>query len=139
MTTRKPKGPSEAQIQKACDELLALDSWRKIVTDPPHMRGLGVSEKGIPDRLYLRYGLTPLAPLEKKDWANPLARVKAEALWCEWKRKGGKAAQHQIDWHARERARGALTLIAGQDFEATIEGLQEWYMASGLNRRMKQK
>ncbi len=49
------RGPSEAQIQQAADDFLALDGWRKIVTDPPHMRGLGVSEKGIADRLYLRY------------------------------------------------------------------------------------
>jgi len=34
-----------------------------------------------------------------------------------------------------ERKRGALTLIAGQDFPATIEGFKAWYIGSGLNRR----
>ena len=43
--------------------------------------------------------------------------------------------QHQVAWHQRERARGALTLLAGVDFPATIEGFAEWYRASGLMRR----
>jgi hypothetical protein len=63
----------------------------------------------------------------------------AEVMWIEWKRsKGGaftQAKQHQGDWHTGERARGALTLIAGWDFPATIEGFQLWYRVSGLMRR----
>ncbi len=129
MTIRKPKGPSEAQIQQACDDFMALDGWRKIVTDPPHMRGLGVSEKGIPDRLYIRYLYPPPA-------AN--AHDRAQLLWCEWKRRGGKAALHQKSWHAAERALGAEVLVAGETFPATIEGFTAWYLASGLNRRIAQ-
>ncbi len=136
--TRKPKGPSEAQIQQACDDFLALDGWRKIVTDPPHMRGLGVSEKGIPDRIYIRYegnayreGLRPLP-------VGDVLIVRAEVLWVEHKKRGGKSAQHQKAWHAAERARGALVWLAGEEFPATIEGFQAHYMASGLNRRIAQ-
>lgn len=126
---RKPKGPSEAQIQRACDDLMELDGWRKIVTDPPHMRGLGVSEKGIPDRLYIRY---------RFDSRFTYRPAHAELLWVEHKKRGGKAALHQKAWHAAERARGALVWVAGEDFPATIEGFQAHYMASGLTRRIAQ-
>jgi hypothetical protein len=33
------------------------------------------------------------------------------------------------------RARGALTLIAGEDFPASVDGFRCWYAASGLRRR----
>ncbi len=144
MTIRKPKGPSEAQIQQACDDFLALDGWRKIVTDPPHMRGLGVSEKGIPDRLYLRYRPEPYERHHGREvpggfggW-DPVTPCQAEALWIEWKKKGGKAALHQKTWHAAELMRGALIWVAGETFPATIEGFQAYYMDSGLNRRIAQ-
>ncbi len=81
------------------------------------------------DYLYIRYqadGRTPHLPL--------LRRI-AEVMWIEWKSKRGKAAEHQKRWHAAERARGAFTLIAGEDFPKTIEGFQAWYRASGLMRR----
>jgi hypothetical protein len=62
----------------------------------------------------------------------------AEVLWVEWKRtrrgKATKATAKQNDWHRDERSRGALTLIAGEDFPATIEGFQAWYRDSGLQR-----
>jgi hypothetical protein len=60
-------------------------------------------------------------------------------LWIEWKRvfsgRATKATAHQRAWHEAERALGALTLIAGEHFPATIEGFREWYSRSGLQRR----
>ena len=114
---------SEANIKRTCTEYLALDGWRFIDTDPPGLRGLGVREKGIADRLYIRYE------------AERPGDALAEVLWIEWKKRGGKAMAHQTEWIAAERARGALVLLAGVDFPASIEGFQCWYRASGLTRR----
>ncbi len=124
----KTKPLSEKHIQETCTAWLALDDWRCIRTDLPHLRGLGVQERGMPDNLYIRY------------WANEGGHNRkdsADVMWIEWKRKGGKAAQHQQDWHAKERARGALTLIAGEPggFEASIESFCNWYAQSGLQRK----
>jgi hypothetical protein len=131
---------SEKHIQATCSDWLALDGWRLIRTDLPHLRGLGVSELGIADSLYIRYG-----------FPNETYFATALVMWVEWKRikrtelkhagftgfREGptKKSKHQADWHDKERARGALTLIAGEDFPASIEGFCEWYAASGLQRK----
>lgn len=122
---------SEAALERTCTEYLAWDGWRSLKTDPVSRRewGKGFGEPGMADALYIRYGWTK--PLAKGDL---LAEVLAEVLWIEWKRKGGKAKAHQQTWHTLERKRGALTLIAGVDFEASIEGFKAWYRASGLKR-----
>lgn len=125
---RKPlplTGESEKSIQAAIDDYLVLDGWRIIKTDLPHLRGLGVQEKGIPDRLYLRYG----SPLKG------VGAVWGQAMWIEHKRKKGSASAQQLAWHKQERAMGAVTLIAGVDFEPSPEGFADWYESSGLMRR----
>jgi hypothetical protein len=115
---------TERQIQESCSEYLALDGWRRIKTDMPQLRGLGVQEKGMADDFYIRY--------------NPgVVGRYAEVMAIEWKRKTGKSMAHQRAWHDLERARGALTLIAGIDFVASIEGFQEWYRASVLCRKVR--
>ena len=143
---RKPvKEPklTEADIQKTCTELLELDGWRALRTDPVSRRewGKGFGELGMADRLYIRYGLHMLAPLGSlAEAATPLTLARAcEVMWIEWKRtvrgKPTKPTTHQLAWHRAERARGALTLIAGENFPATIKGFMEWYKSSGLQRR----
>lgn len=118
---------TEAQIERTCSDWLALDGWRYLKTSPVSnkARAVGFGELGMADGLYLRY--------------HPKQGALAEVMWIEWKRpKGGaftRAKQHQCDWHTGERARGALTLIAGRDFPATIEGFQDYYRKSGLMRR----
>lgn len=119
---------SERDIETACTQLMNLDGWRHIVTDPPRLRGLGVSEPGIPDRLYIRYEGDPKQQFH--NWAQSTAQV----LWVEWKKKGGKASQRQSDWIAKERADGALVWLAGLDFPASYDGFKAHYRASGLNR-----
>src|SRR5258708_3876627 len=111
-----PKPISEKQIQETADQFLTLEGWRIIRTDPPHLRGLGVQEPGIPDRLYLRYWA---GCIDQTAHASPYESW-GQILFVEWKRRGGKAPAHQKVWHERERARGALTLIAGEDFQASI-------------------
>lgn len=162
--------PSETDLEKYGTDLLALDGWRSLKTDPVsdtgfanrlrqwimgvpalnHVRqlifdgirkclwGKGFGERGMADRLYIRY--------ETDWWTNPCCDdplhkpsikqlSRAEVLWIEWKRLGGKAAPHQREWIAAERARGALVLLASEDFEATPEGFLVWYRGSGLMRR----
>jgi hypothetical protein len=61
----------------------------------------------------------------------------SQVMFIEWKRKRGKTMQHQHEWHQAERARGALTLIAGIDFEASTDGFMDWYYRSGLARQVR--
>lgn len=128
---------TERQIQEACSTLLALDGWRRVRTDLPRLRGLGVQEKGMADDLFLRYS--------QAHEPHPCSMY-SQVIWIEWKRERGgtgkralftkaeKAMIQQKAWHAAERARGALTLIAGEDFPANIDGFREWYNRSGLAR-----
>ena len=89
------------------------------------------------DGLYIRY--LDKAIVEYPGGYMVLKRPAAEILWIEWKRRtetgaDTKAAEHQKAWHRDERAKGALTLIAGEDFPATVEGFIAWYEQSGLKR-----
>jgi hypothetical protein len=132
--------PIEAQIQQTCTQILELDGWRALRTDPVSRRewGKGFGEPGMADHLYIRY-----VDLPGKKGGDPNLRSLAQLMWIEFKRirtgrkASTKATVSQQTWHQAERARGALTLIAGVDFPATIEGFEAWYKASGLNRRIK--
>ncbi len=137
---RAPRVPkiSEAHIQETCTQLLELDGWRALRTDPVSRRewGKGFGEKGMVDYLYIRYapvvrgGSQPVYCVDLQ-----LPAPFCELMWIEWKKRGGKSAQHQLDWQAREIARGALVLVAGRTFPASIEGFIAWYNQSGLARR----
>lgn len=119
---------TERTLQETASDFLGLDGWRRIRTDLPHLRGLGVQERGIADDLYIRYaGASSGERVSRCD----------EILWIEWKAPNGVTAQHQLAWHEAERARGALTWIAGIDFPATIEGFQTHYFHSGLARKVR--
>lgn len=140
---RSQHRPLEKHLQETCSEFLALDGWRRIRTDLKQLRGLGVQEKGMADDLFIRYGK---ACPEIQGCFSMGGCGCAEVLWIEWKRERGgtgkralftkaeKAMIHQKAWHAAERARGALTWIAGEDFTASIEGFIEHYSESGLLR-----
>lgn len=110
------------------------------------VRGKGFGELGMADHLYVRY--QPIHSQIHRDgphpdrahafgWWQSVAPCQAEVLWIEWKSAKGKPKPHQLAWHTAERARGALTLVAGVDFPASIEGFILWYEQSGLNRRMR--
>ncbi len=126
---------SEADIQRTCTEFLELDGWRHLRTDPvsDRRRGKGFGEIGMADDLFIRYwkgciDQTVLKP-PYESWG--------QILWIEWKKLRALPMRHQTAWHERERVRGALTLIAGRDFPATIEGFIEWYRASGFARSVR--
>lgn len=130
---------SEAHLERQCSDFLALDGWRTLKTDPVSRRewGKGFGEKGMADRLYLRYDF-PQACKEQPELRKQMSAAMlaiGDVLWIEWKRIGGKAKPHQRLWIAAERARGGLVLLAGEDFPATYDGFLAWYRASGLLRR----
>jgi len=120
---------SEADIERTCTELLELDGWRsfKMEENFSERKMKRTGEKGMPDRLYLRY-----------NWAYEFRvtyrRVIADVLWIEWKANGGKPSLAQRNWIAAETKRGAMVLLAGTNFPASIEGFKEWYRNSGLMR-----
>lgn len=132
-------GAMESEIEAECTKLLEEDGWRALRTDPvsDRGRGKGFGELGMADHLYIRYR-TPIGyfngghPLPEDYESSILAN--GTVLWIEFKRPGQKAKKHQQDWHAKERARGALTLIAGEDFPASVDGFRDWYAGSGLKR-----
>jgi len=138
---------TEAQIQQTCTAMLELDGWRALRTDPVSRRewGKGFGELGMADYLYIRYcysGENCTAGTSSPSvWEIKARILHSQVMWVEWKRIKGrnatKAKLHQKAWHQAERARGALTLIAGEDFPATIEGFEAWYKASGLCRNIR--
>ena len=128
--TRRPLVLKEFEIAQTCSDMLQHDGWRMIITDPvsDKSRGKGFGELGMADRLYIRYQTERRIPFH------------CEVMWIEWKRidqrgRTTTASQHQLDWIRDERARGALVLLAGVDFPATIDGFIAWYKGSGLARK----
>lgn len=128
----------ESDLEIYGTDLLALDGWRALKTDPVSRRewGKGFGETGMADHQYIRYGM------EGAHIEETLAdRCWAQILWIEWKRirpgrrKAEQAAAHQRAWIRNERFRGAVVLLAGADFEATPEGFLAFYRKSGLMRR----
>lgn len=113
---------SEAEIQKACEDLLRLDSWRifRLEQQFSEKKRKCVGIPGAPDCLALRYDR---------------GSVTGQILMIEWKAPGGRLSAAQRAFHAAERAAGATTWIAGVDFPPSIEGFWEHYRASGLARR----
>lgn len=128
---------TELQIERTCSDLLALDGWRSLKTDPVSRKewGKGFGELGMADRLYIRYRKTWPESDVRHDGFFPWD---AEVMWIEWKRIKGKnatkATTKQAEWHQAERARGAFVLLAGLHFPASIDGFKEFYRNSGLMR-----
>jgi hypothetical protein len=130
----------EKEIQRTITDLLWAEGWRVFEFEQQwsEKKRKTVGEAGMPDVMAIRYRagerLDPISILASR--IVPLDQI----IWIELKRlnrrgTATKPSQKQTDWHRAERARGALTLIAGIDFPATIEGFREWYAASGLMRR----
>ncbi len=57
-----------------------------------------------------------------------------EVMWIEFKSSKGKLQKHQLEWITKERARGALVVVAGMEFGASVDGFRDWYRNSGLCR-----
>jgi len=124
----------EAPIQAECVRILESDGWRPFRTEAiaDRSRGRGVGEIGQADYIFIRYGSGTVEP-----W-KPLGLLATgcDVIHIEFKRRrGGVISKAQREWHTRERARGALTLIAGEDFDSSVQGFTRYYKASGLCRR----
>lgn len=138
---RPQRVPLESEIQQQCADLLALDGWRALRTDPCSDRGRakGFGEKGMADLLFLRPALYVCDNSFGRSGAFPKHSICSAAdgqiLWVEFKRPGQMPKSHQYDWHFAERLSGFLTVMAGVDFEASFEGFRIWYLVSGLLRR----
>ncbi len=116
----------EHMIEAECSRLLEQDDWRALRTDPvsDRGRGKGFGELGMADHLYFRWAISETAR----------AAAWCQVIWIEFKSAKGKPSKKQVEWHTIERARGALTWIAGVDFPASVAGFVEHYRKSGLNR-----
>ena len=116
----------ELDLERAIRTLLEWHGWivRKMERNYSERKRKSVGELGMPDLLAIRYIQDSFA---------------AEVLWIEVKRtfrqKATKAAGHQHEWHTRDRRRGAFTVIAGEDFEASIDGFKLWYRREFMNEK----
>ncbi len=137
-TASDPVEWPEHMIEQECTRLLEQDGWRALRTDPvsDRGRGKGFGELGMADHLYFRYAYRKEDPWNVDDEPEQEAfgRCHCQILWIEFKSAKGKPSKDQITWHTIERARGALTWIAGVDFPASVAGFVEHYRKSGLNR-----
>jgi len=117
--------------------MLALDGWRPLKTNPcsDRSRAKGFGEEGMADVLYIRplNNADPNVPVP--DTSRRMYDPVCQVMWIEWKKKTGRAARHQLDWHRAERAKGIFTAIAGRDFPASIEGFWAFYNERRLNHR----
>lgn len=137
---RKPSAPKlrERDIAGAIVGFLELDGWRPIKMEPISRRewGKGTGEVGQADYLFVRYLANPCSTRGcSGENCTVEAKSRAQAMWLEMKRPDGKVSDKQREWHVLERARGALTLIAGEDFGADVDSFIAWYRQSGLLRR----
>jgi|SRR6185436_1818686 len=131
----------EHMIEAECTRLLEMDGWRPLRTDPvsDRGRGKGFGEPGMADHLYIRYlyvdsGMIVHGIRFSGKVTADEQRAICQMLWVEYKSADGKVRKNQGPWHEIERARGALTWIAGVDFPASVAGFVEHYRKSGLNR-----
>lgn len=134
----------ERDIEAACTQLLQLDGWRVFHMEQQwsEKKRKSVGEHGMADVLAIRYG-PPRRHQQRfaRGFETTWFPEDAEVVWLEFKRITGKsgrptkAAPHQKIWHRDERLRGAMTLIAGEDFPASTDGFIAWYRGSGLMRQ----
>ncbi len=108
----------EKSINSGIRTILELDGWHVFAMETLWREDWkkGTGEPGMCDLLALRYDPDKI-------------------LWIEGKRPYGIVAPNQRIWHAAERKRGAMVWVAGEDFEASVDGFLEKYKASGLCRR----
>lgn len=122
----------ESSLESGVATLMQLDGWRYFHTEYALTQGgRPVLEPNMPDALFVRY----LSKVHGTCMcAMQFGCCCAHTIWVEFKRVGKKPTGEQKLWHAAERKRGAIVLVAGDTFPATIEGFKLWYASSGLAR-----
>jgi hypothetical protein len=119
-----PARLTEKQVSEQLDDMMRAEGWRRI----RHSSGtatrvdksslavgmMNIGEPGMPDRQYIYY-------LGK---ASGFCLV----VWVELKRsKGGKLRESQVNWHAREKSRGALIYPLPANGTFSIDDFRAWY------------
>lgn len=94
------------------------------------MRGTGVGEPAMPDRIFIRYRHQPSDGDIVDEY---LHRGTADVVWIEFKRPGQKPRADQIAWHQAERERGGMVYVVGET-DDWWDIFRAWYAASGLQR-----
>lgn len=124
---------SEAHIEEACTQMLQLDGWwtLKLEQNYSEKKRKVVGEAGMADRIYARFENVTQANYKAKQF---FAQAKAEVMFIEWKSLTGKPGDEQVRWRLKMQKLGALALLAGYDFDRTIEDFRRWYKTSGLMR-----
>ena len=140
-SSAKPRFPklTEADIERQCSDLLALDGWRTLKTDPVSRRewGKGFGEKGMADCLYLRYDTRPRF-LGSNPTPIPGPFPYAEVMWIEWKRPGGVEWMSGGDYErllVAQAERAAARLRAGRLPRRGVQAETGADAASGLETR----
>ena len=115
---------SESDVQRAVVDMLALDGWRPLRTNPVSnkARGAGFGEVGMPDYLFIRYK-------ENHTKIPGLYDGWAQVLWVEFKAPGKQLQPHQVQWHSQEGRRGALIFVVDDAVR-----FRETYKTCGLVR-----
>lgn len=125
-----------AKLEKHPTLYRGFDEIRSVLASCTRDGGFG--EPGMADVQYRRYTYGELDEHGlrfDRPASTPECRALTQLMWIEWKRPGEKLKDHQKLWHRDEEIRGGLTVKAGVDFEASIEGFLTWYRSSGLMRR----
>lgn len=121
----------EADLEKHAVDLLETDGW--------------YAEKTELNYSFRKRKSTGVAGMQDHRFTRPAGGYLVEQLLVEFKREkggkiGGRAEKLRIDqrgYHAYMRRLGFKTLIAGEDFVPTPEGFFNFYLASGLARKVR--
>jgi len=88
----------ERDVVKQVKDFLAWRGWRAVRMQRMILPGsFQTGEPGMADYLFLRY--------------SPESTGACLCLWIEFKRPGGPMRQGQMEWHERERIRGAAVWV----------------------------
>ena len=128
-----PKRPRilERNIQDGIVTILSLDDWIITILDPGYRPGQVMPKDYVPGTA----DLIAVRPLNGPEHHSSWSHAKCDVMWIETKRPRGKVSETQRIWHESMRARGALTVIVGEDCEASSEAFRLWYESSSLCRR----
>lgn len=102
-----PLALKERDVAKQIRDFLELRRWRRVRMNAIRMPGVS-SEMGAPDELWIRY--------------NTLDLGIVDLFWLETKAPGRTPSVAQLEWHTREKIRGAMVCVAD-----SFPSFHNWY------------
>ena len=125
----------EKHVEEAVCNFLEIDGWRSLKQEQNFSdRKVKVTgERGMPDRLFIRYTYPPGNSKLLAGHTEYSASLQAMCgvIWIEFKAPGKLPRPEQTAWHATERALGALVMVVD-----SYDDFRRWYLGSGLARRV---